>query len=212
MVSRACRSSEPVAAERRALPRADRGGRGFSCLTCFKDPTASDLRVSCVRVATLRRVPGVVEQCAVARLQPCGGGERFCGAVVAPIAGMGTAGDLQPDPVSAPELVRDGPKIKLGGMWGVQCGIGQAQDPVGEVDRLAAWGDVTEAGVQVNVRHRCLHVQLDPHRADHLQIGGFGIAGEGKNIRSGFEAAVVGGASGQATAVPAMDGVGSAGS
>jgi hypothetical protein len=26
----------------------------FSCLTCFKDPTASDLSVSCARVATLR--------------------------------------------------------------------------------------------------------------------------------------------------------------
>ena len=51
--------------------------------------------------------------------------------------------------------------------------------------------------MQVNVRHRGLHVQADPHRADHLQIGGLGIAGEGENVRSGFEAAVVGGAGSQ---------------
>jgi hypothetical protein len=45
--------------------------------------------------------------------------------------------------------------------------------------------------MQVDVRHRCLHVQPDPHRADHLQIGGLGIAREGENIRSGFEATVI---------------------
>ena len=101
---------------------------------------------------------------------------------------MGAAGELQPDLVPAPEGMRDGPKIKLDGMWGVRCGIGQAQDPVGEVDRPAASSDVTEAGMQVNVRHPCLHVYLDPHRADHLQIGGVEVAGEGKNIRSGLEA------------------------
>ena len=50
--------------------------------------------------------------------------------------------------------------------------------------------------MQVDVRHRCLHVQPDPHRADHLQIGGLGVTGEGKNVCSGFEAAVVGAAGG----------------
>jgi hypothetical protein len=52
--------------------------------------------------------------------------------------------------------------------------------------------------VQVDVRHRCLQVEPDPRRSDHLQIGGLGVTSEGKNVRSGFEAAVVGGTGGQA--------------
>ena len=36
----------------------------------------------------------------------CAGGEWFCGAGVASVAGMGTAGDLRPDPVAALERVR----------------------------------------------------------------------------------------------------------
>jgi hypothetical protein len=53
-------------------------------------------------------------------------------------------------------------------------------------------------GMQVDVRQRCLHMQADPHRADHLKIGGLRVACERKNIRSGFEAAVVGRAGRQA--------------
>jgi hypothetical protein len=52
----------------------------------------------------------------------------------------------------------------------------------------------------------------DPHRADHLKIGGLGVTGEGKYIRSGFQATLSAGPAGNPTAVPAMDGVGSAGS
>ena len=48
--------------------------------------------------------------------------------------------------------------------------------------------------MQVDVRHRCLHIQTDPHRADDLDIGGLGVAREDENVWSGFEAAVVGGA------------------
>jgi hypothetical protein len=66
--------------------------------------------------------------------------------------------------------------------------------------------------MHVDVRHRRLHIHADPHRTDHLKIGGLGVAGEGKNIRSGFEAAVVDGPADNATAVPALDGVASAGS
>ena len=49
---------------------------------------------------------GVVENRAVAGLQVCAGGEWFCGAGVASVAGMGTAGDLRPDPVAALGRVR----------------------------------------------------------------------------------------------------------
>ena len=92
---------------------------------------------------------------------------------------------------------------------GVRCGIGEAHDPVGDVvDRPAARGDVADAGVHVGACHRCLHVQADPYRADYLEIGGLGIAGEGENIRSGFEAAVVGGGGGQADPASTFDGRG----
>ena len=60
--------------------------------------------------------------------------------------------------------------------------------------------------------HRRLHVQADPNPPDHLKIGGLRVAGEGKYIWSGFEAVVVGRSADNPTAVPAMDGVGSAGS
>ena len=40
-------------------------------------------------------------------------------------------------------------------------------------------------------------MKADPHRADHLGVGGLGVAGEDENVRSGFEAAVVGGACGE---------------
>jgi hypothetical protein len=129
--------------------------------------------------------------------------------VVASVAGMGAAGDLQPDPVPATERVRDGPQSKLDGLRGVRCGIGETNDPIRDVGRPAARGDIAEAGMQVDVRHRRLHVQADPHRADHLKIGGLGVAGEGKNIRSRFVSAAP---ADNPTAVPAMDGVGSAGS
>jgi hypothetical protein len=155
---------------------------------------------------------GVVAHGAVAGLQSCAGGVRFCGAVVASVAGMGATGDLQPDPVPAQERVRDGRKIKLNRMRSVCRSIGETHDPVREVDRPAARRDVTEAGMQVDVRQRCLHVKADPHRADHLEIDGLRVAGEGKNIRSGFEAALSAGPADKPTAVPAMDGVGFAGS
>jgi hypothetical protein len=106
---------------------------------------------------------------------------------------MGATGDLQPDPVPSPERVRDRPQIKLDRMRGVCCGIGETYDPVRDIDRPAARGDVAKAGMHVDVRHRRLHIEEDPHRADHLKIGVLGIAGKGKNIRSGFEAAVVDG-------------------
>ena len=64
---------------------------------------------------------GVVEHGAVAGLQPCAGGVRFCGAVVASVAGMGATGDLQPDPMPAPERVRDWPESELDGMRGIRC-------------------------------------------------------------------------------------------
>jgi hypothetical protein len=60
--------------------------------------------------------------------------------------------------------------------------------------------------------HRRLHVQADPHPPDHLKIGGLWLAGKGKNIWSSFEAVVVGRSADNPAAVPAMDGVGSAGS
>jgi hypothetical protein len=66
--------------------------------------------------------------------------------------------------------------------------------------------------VQVDVRHRCLQLEPDPRRSDHLQIGGLGVTSEGKNVRSGFEAGLSAGPADKPTAVPAMDGVGSAGS
>jgi hypothetical protein len=89
----------------------------------------------------------------------CAGGERFCGAEIASVAGMGATGDLQPDPVPAPERVDDRPQIKLDGLRGVWCGIGEAHDSVRDIDRPAARVDVAEADMQVDVRHRCLHVQ-----------------------------------------------------
>jgi hypothetical protein len=59
-----------------------------------------------------------VEQCAVAGLEACAGGERFCGAVVAPVARVGTTGDLQPDPVPAPEGVLDAVHVHPDGNMG----------------------------------------------------------------------------------------------
>jgi hypothetical protein len=94
-------------------------------------------------------------------------------------------------------------------MRGVHGGVGETHDPVRDVDRLAARGDIAEAGVQVDVRHRRPHLKADPDRPDHLKNAGLGVAGEGKNIRSGFQAAVVGGPADKPTAVPAMGGVGS---
>ena len=50
---------------------------------------------------------------AAARLYACAGGEWFCGTEVASIAWMGTTGDLQPDPMPAPERVRNGAKDQV---------------------------------------------------------------------------------------------------
>ena len=134
---------------------------------------------------------GIVEHCAIAGLQPCAGGVRFCGAVVASVTGVGATGDLQPDPMPALERVSNRPEIKLDGMGCVRSRIGETDDPVGNVDRAAARRDVAQAGMQVEVRHRRFHVKADPHRTDHLQLGRLGIAGEGEDVWSGFEAAVV---------------------
>ena len=126
---------------------------------------------------------------------------------------MGATGDLHPDPVPAQERVGDRPQIKLDRMRCGGCGIGETHDPIRDIDRPATRCDIAEAGMQVDVRHRRLHMQADPHGADHLQIDGLGVTGEGKNIRSGFEATVVGGTSGQShDGAGDGRGVGSAGS
>ena len=74
--------------------------------------------------------------------------------MVASVAGMGATGDLQPDPMPSPERVRDWPESELDGKCGIRGRIGQAHDPIGYVDRPAAAGDVTEPGMQIDVRQR----------------------------------------------------------
>jgi hypothetical protein len=61
---------------------------------------------------------------------------------------MGATGDLQPDPMPAPERVRNRPQIKLDRMGCARCSIGETDDPIRDVDRLAALGDVAETGMQ----------------------------------------------------------------
>jgi hypothetical protein len=155
------------------------------------------LLVSYAQAATLRRGAGDRGTLCGRSLVVVCWWRWFCGAEVASVAGMGATRDLQPDPMPTTEGVRDGPKIKVNEMGGVGCGIGKTDDPVGDVDRPAARADIAEAGMQVDVRHRRLHIQADPHRTDHLQLGGLGVAGEGKNVRSGLKAAIVGGAGSQ---------------
>ena len=84
-------------------------------------------------------------------LERGGRGQPLPRARVAGEAGVGAAGDLEPDAVAGREAVGGRPEVD-GDAPRVLGRVGQAADAVGDVDRLLLLVDVAQADEEVGVR------------------------------------------------------------